>query len=266
MKQKLLFILLLIFVKSFSQDKRNFFYGKIYDDLGVLANAHIINLNTKQATYSNNQGKFRVFASINDSLKVTSVGYKTTFLLVKTTHFGINENKINLEKEIYELDEVFVKNNNLSGSLETDFKQTPKDLKGEALTKTMDFSKVNMKAKTSDDYIDQRVRPNIVRTDPNLDFVGAGVGFVMPFKYSERLWALRKDLAFKKSIPAKLLSELGEKFFFEELKIPIEKYYHFLEYCNPLGIEKLYKNGNVLEVIKILRKEHVQYLELIKKE
>jgi hypothetical protein len=70
-------------------------------------------------------------------------------------------------------------------------------------------------------------------------------------------------LAFKKAFPFKILSELGEKFFFDDLKIPIEKYFHFLEYCNPLGIEKLHKEGELLEIIKILRTESVSYLIII---
>ena len=93
-----------------------------------------------------------------------------------------------------------------------------------------------------------------------------GATIVMPFKYSERLWALRKELAQKRAFPYKIMSELGEKFFFDELKIPIEKYFHFLEYCNPLGIEDLYKNGRTLEVIKILKEESESYLKIIKEQ
>ena len=123
-----------------------------------------------------------------------------------------------------------------------------------------------MKIVEADDYIDKRVRPQINETDPTRAFAGAGTSVYIPFKHSERLWALRRNLAYKKSFPYKILSELGEKFFFDELKIPVEKYFHFLEYCNPLGIEKLYKKGKTLEVIKILRQEHVTYLDIIKKE
>jgi hypothetical protein len=58
---------------------------------------------------------------------------------------------------------------------------------------------------------------------------------------------------------------LGEDFFFIQLKIPKERYYHFLEYCNPLGIEKKYKNGEILEVIEILKNESSNYLKIINK-
>jgi hypothetical protein len=55
----------------------------------------------------------------------------------------------------------------------------------------------------------------------------------------------------------------------KELKnndVYFEKYFHFLEYCNPLGIENLHKEGKNLELIKILRTESISYLKIIKKE
>ena len=128
----------------------------------------------------------------------------------------------------------------------------------------MDFSKVNMKVIEGNDYTDERVRPPINETDPTARFAGAGGTAVIPFKGSERLWALRKKLAQKKAFPYKILSELGDKFFFDTLKIPIDKYFHFLEYCNPLGIENLHKEGKLLEVIKILRRESISYHKIIK--
>jgi len=266
MKQKLLLLFsILLALKSIAQDDTKIFYGKTYDELGVLANAHIININTKKATFSRDDGTFKISVRINDSLKFTSVGYKTIILIVKPIHLGMNETTIILKKEIYELDEVEVKNHNLTGSLTLDLKQTPKDRKAEALANTMDFSKINMKTQVKDDYIDRHVRPHKVETDPIAMNAGAGSKMTIPSGYLKRLRALRKDLAFKTNMPTKLLSELGEDFFFKNLKIPVDKYYHFLEYCNPLGIEKLYQEGKVLEVIKILRNEHTEYLKIIKK-
>lgn len=77
---------------------------------------------------------------------------------------------------------------------------------------------------------------------------------------------MRGNLTQKKVFPYKILCELGEKFFFDELKIPIDIYFRFLEYCNPIGIEHLHKNGKLLDVIRILRSESVSYHKIIKKE
>lgn len=268
MNKKLLLILIFISIKCISQSTTKYVFGVLYDEMETLPGAHIINATSNKATYSNDNGEFKIRATLKDTLKITSVGFKTLTFSVKNTHFGISENKFFLKKNIYELDEITIKKHNLIGSLSSDLKQTPEDKKANALAKTMDFSKVDMKAKTKDDYIDVYVRPPSAETDPTrLNGVsGSGAKAVMPFKYSEKLWALRRELAFKESFPSKLISDFGESFFFKELKIPVEKYHHFLEYCNPLNIEELYQKGNLLEVIKILRKEHTSYLKLIKKE
>jgi hypothetical protein len=149
------------------------------------------------------------------------------------------------------------------GRLGIDSKSVPKEKRDSLLSNVMDFSNVDF---TKKDYrIDANIRakPPIVNTVPN-SFSGAGGGATIPFKDSERLWALRKKLAQKKAFPFKILSELGDKFFFDTLKIPVDKYFHFLEYCNPLGIEQLHNEGKLLEVIKILRTESTSYLKIIK--
>ncbi|MDC0176806.1 hypothetical protein OAJ14_01445 [Polaribacter sp.] len=122
-----------------------------------------------------------------------------------------------------------------------------------------------MKIVEADDNIDKRVRPQVVNTVAN-SFEGVGVAAKIPFKDSERLWALLKELKQKEEFSYKIISELGENFFFEKLKIPAENYFHFLEYCNPLGIYKLHKESKLIEVIKILERESVSYLKIIKKD
>lgn len=120
MKQ-LITLFTIISCTCFSQE-RTIFFGKIFDNLGALENVHIINLQTNNATYTNPQGKFKLFAKINDSIKITSVGYKTKVLLLNISDFGINEKQIHLKKETIELDEVNVKKHNLLGLLSSDVK------------------------------------------------------------------------------------------------------------------------------------------------
>ena len=62
-----------------------------------------------------------------------------------------------------------------------------------------------------------------------------------------------------------LLSEFGEPFFENDLKIPTDNYYNFLEYCNPLGIEDLFKQNRKIELINVLKKESISYLLLLNK-
>lgn len=264
-KIPLLFLYLSFVHTTISQEQRSILNGKIIDSLGVVNNANIINLKTNQGTSSSDTGDFRIFVKKGDSLRISSIQHITKIIAINE----FNSSKtviISLVSNIYQLEGFELKGHDLSGILGIDTKNIPVNKKDSLLNLAMDFSDVNMKIVEKDDYIDERVRPQEVRTDPNTAFVGAGAKVTIPFKYSQRLWALRRKLAIKKAFPYKVLSELGEKFFFEKLKIPIENYFHFLEYCNPLGIENLHQQGKLLELIKILTKESIEYLKIIKNE
>lgn len=136
MKKTLFIIIVLIFsTKISSQNKRTFFYASIYDEIGVVSNAHIINLNTKQGTFSNDNGEFRILATKNDSLQISFVGYETKIFILNTNHFGIQENKIELKKVPLELDEVEIKKHNLLGYISSDSKhiKSEKEINAETL-------------------------------------------------------------------------------------------------------------------------------------
>lgn len=248
----------------FSQKKAVLIYGKVLDSLTVVKNANILNLSTNKGTSSNDQGEFRIYVALGDSLRISSIQHDVAVSVITKYNLESKHFAIRLKRKTYVLDEIVLKKHNLTGSLTSDTKQTPEDKKEKALKNTMDFSKVDMNAPVADDHIDKNVRPEVVRTDPNLGFVGAGTKFVVPFKHSERLWAMRRDVNYRKKFPQLLLEEFGKDFFFVDLKIPKEKYHHFLEFCNPLGIEGLYLQQKKLEVIKILKRESTAYHKILK--
>ena len=268
MIKKLLFILFLFNLSfAFSQDRKTLISGIIKDSLSIVKNANIININTNQGTFSSDNGVFRIFVSENDSLQISSIQHVTKKIVITKSIIQNKSIKITLKSNTYVLDEFDLKRHNLMGRLGVDLKDVPTNKKDSILRDVMDFSNIDMKIVEADDFIDKRVRPPMNNTDPTVGAgLGAGASAIIPFKYSKRLWAKRRELARKKAFPYKILSELGEKFFFEELKIPVEKYFHFLEYCNPLDIEDLHKENKILEVIKIFQKESASYLKIIKKE
>jgi len=266
LKRLILSCFLLLNLSFFAQKKNIILSGKVIDSIGIVKNANIINLKTNLGTFSNDEGLFRIFVSEGDTIQFSSIQHYTKKIGVNKQIFEDKNIEITLTASTYVLDEFELKKHNLSGILGIDTKNVPVDKRDSILKNVMDFSKVNMKIVEGDDYIDSRVRPHIVNTDPTARFAGAGASVSIAFKNSEKLWALRKELARKKAFPFKLLTELGDKFFFDDLKIPLDNYFHFLEFCNPLGIEKMHKDGKLLEVIKILRTESVTYLKIIKNE
>ncbi len=269
MAKKLLLSITLLFICSLTYGQINdkfWIYGKVVDSSGVVKNANVINLRTNQGTFSNDFGDYKMIVSIGDTLQFTSVQHEKVVRVINKFIYSSEVLDVFLPKKTYALDEVVVKRHDLDGYLALDKKKTPEDKKGDALRRTMDFSKVDMRVRYDGDHIDQKVRPHIVRTDPTAAFVGAGAAVAFAFKHSERLWALRRQVEFQAAFPNMLISEFGEKFFEDDLKIPKNKYYHFIEYCNPLGIESLYQQNRKIEVINILRTESKKYIKLIEQE
>jgi hypothetical protein len=262
-KRLLQLYLFFLTVTIVSQEKEILLSGKIVDSLGIVKNANIINLKTNQGTFSLDDGRFQIFVSEGDTLRISSVQHITKKISIAKQITYSKSIIIKLKSNTYVLDAFDLKRNNLSGRLGIDIKDIPTNRRDSLLNNVMDFSNVNFSHK--DFKIDEtaRLKPAIVNTVPN-SFSGGGAGATIPFKDKESL--LRKELRRKMAVPNKILSTLGEQFFFEELKIPKDNYFHFLDYCNPLDIERLHKEGNILELIKIFQKESMTYLQIIKKE
>ena len=266
LKTKISLIILIIYSTTLLAQKDKFWlYGKLKDSSSVVKNANIVNLKTNIGTFSNDFGDYKIIVSIGDTLQYSSVQHKTIYRIINNFVYRSEVLDVFMISSTYELDEVVLRRNDLDGFLSLDLKKTPEDRRAEALKKTMNFSGVNMNIIYNGDYIDQRVRPPMNNVDPIAMFAGAGGGVSIPFKYSEKLWALRRDINFRQKFPKMLLSEFGETFFENDLKIPTEKYYSFLEYCNPLGIENLFKENRKIELINVLKKESITYLLLINK-
>lgn len=264
LKTKLSLIILIIYSTTLLAQKDKFWlYGKLKDSSSVVKNANIVNLKTNIGTFSNDFGDYKIIVSIGDTLQYSSVQHKTIYRIINNFVYRSEVLDVFMISSTYELDEVVLRRNDLDGFLSLDLKKTPEDRRAEALKKTMNFSGVNMNIIYNGDYIDQRVRPPMNNVDPIAMFAGAGGGVSIPFKYSEKLWALRRDINFREKFPKMLLSEFGETFFENDLKIPTGKYYSFLEYCNPLGIENLFKENRKIELINLLKKESITYLLLI---
>jgi len=265
--QLFLFLTLTFSLLSQAQINDKFWItGKVIDSAGVVKDVNVINLKTNKGTFTNDFGDYKIVVSMGDTVQFTSVNHQTVKRVVNRLTYTSEVLNVFMPVLTEQLDEFDLKRNDLDGYLTLDRKKTPVDRRSEALRKTMDFSGVDMRVRYDGDFIDQNVRPPVAVVDPTALFVGAGAQAVIPFKYSQRLWALRKNIDFSTAFPQMLISEFGEKFFEKDLKIPKEKFNHFLAYCNPLGIEDLYKQNRKIEMIDILREESVSYLKIIEEE
>ena len=266
MLKKLLFLLLISSFTTLAQKKPIQIFGTVVNDgsLKIVKNVHIINLASKKGTFSNDIGLFRIPVKLGDSLKISSIQYKTSIIFIGKHTLKTRKITIQLKKNVIILDEIILKNHNLSGVITTDVKNTPIDRRVDLLKKIMTFTDAELTGPIKADKMSKN-KPPIVKTIAN-SFEGVSARIAIADKSSERLWALRRKLAKKLAFPKKILNEFGGKFFFTELKIPKKKYNHFIEYCIPLGVEDLYEKQKILELIKILQKESIGYLKIIKKQ
>ncbi|AZJ35941.1 carboxypeptidase-like regulatory domain-containing protein [Tenacibaculum singaporense] len=133
-------ICLFFIIKATAQESRKFFYATIQDEVSTVPNAHVINLNTKQGTFTNNNGEFRILAKVNDTLQISFVGYETKNFVVDVNHFGMQENYIQLKKVPIELDEVAIKKHNLLGHISSDTKHIKSEEEINAETLNLPFA------------------------------------------------------------------------------------------------------------------------------
>jgi hypothetical protein len=90
-----------------------------------LSNVHIINKNLVKGTITNDKGKFEIPARVNDTLYISSIGYKTITIKVTNDWLKFKNAKIQMTEKAYALEEVVVSKYNLTGYLEVDSKLIP---------------------------------------------------------------------------------------------------------------------------------------------
>ncbi len=90
-----------------------------------LESVHVINLNKVVGTITNQDGKFRITAAVNDTLYLTYLGFKPQKVRVTNDMFRFEDTKIALTELAYALEEVIVRPYQLTGYLEIDVKNLP---------------------------------------------------------------------------------------------------------------------------------------------
>lgn len=118
------FFFFLLHTLAFSQDKIS---GTIVNDktLLVIPEVSIINLNKVKGTTSNGSGAFQLEATVNDTLHISSLGYKSIKVRVTNDWFRDQNTKIKMTEKAYALPEVVINQYNLTGYLEVDYKIIP---------------------------------------------------------------------------------------------------------------------------------------------
>ncbi|WP_340074646.1 carboxypeptidase-like regulatory domain-containing protein [Leptobacterium sp. I13] len=126
MKKGFLLIFSLVSLLTFSQeiDKVNGVVVNAENDL-PMDNVHVINLNQVIGTITNEEGKFRISATVNDTLYFSFIGFKPIKVRVTNDMLKFDGTKIGLTELAYALEEVVIQPYQLTGYLEIDARNIP---------------------------------------------------------------------------------------------------------------------------------------------
>ena len=115
---KHLFVLLSILSLSLTAQE-TYLQGQIYADSIADYQVNVINITQKIGTVSNTEGRYKIKASLEDSILFTSLQHKTYTLKVEESNLK-TKTSIFLELQINELPEVTLNPYDLTGDLATD--------------------------------------------------------------------------------------------------------------------------------------------------
>jgi len=232
---------------SIAQNYSREISGKIMYFNNPIADVHIYNMNSKQGASSDVNGEFRITVKLNDTLSISHIEYTNRKLIVTNQMLHQSYSIFYLEIMTNYLETVEIKNHNLSGLLFTDVKSISKDSILKASNYIKEIIRLSkLPSKNTEVY--NRSASYVNDVDPIKMSVGGGGGIPIRDKANE----LRRELRQKKNTPERIIADFGKDYFIKKLKIPEDKIFNFLTYCEYRNIFNLYNNNEIIKVLNIL--------------
>jgi len=249
MKLKLTNLLLLILsLNCFAQDI-TLLNGTILGENSFVKDVHIVNLNNSLGTISNSNGQFQIAAKVNDVLLFSSIQYERKKVKINEEMLSSKGIIVDLISLVNKLDEVTI--TKLTGDLYVDIKSIPEDT----------TPKHNFTYDISDLYKTLPADQHGSRAAPIVSPLGSrGINLASLFGGKSSVdRILKRKLSKKKQFPIKLRKALGDHYFITYLKIPEEKIFNFISYCEYRNISQKFDSNLLLEIIEILKEESISY-------
>lgn len=112
MKQKLLFLFLLVFSLTWSQNPK-VLKGKVIAETRDVGGVTVGNLNSRKEVFTAEDGQFSIYAKVGDTLLFTSVQLKTKKIVVEKEDFEYLPFPVRMELKITQIKEVIVEKSNI---------------------------------------------------------------------------------------------------------------------------------------------------------
>ncbi len=127
MKKILFLLLVLISMPALAQEEPTLINGKVLNDANdkPLENVHVVNLNSVVGTVTDDEGHFEIRAAVNDTLYFSYLGFKSIRVRVTNDWLRFGDIKIKMTELGIALEEVVVKQVQLTGYVEVDARTIP---------------------------------------------------------------------------------------------------------------------------------------------
>lgn len=212
MKKLLNYFFILFSISVFAQ---NFVAGKLLKPSADDATVNIYNLSTNLGTTDNDAGEFKILASINDSIIISSIQYKEIIFVVSSMDFGkIIEFQLIPETNV--LSEINLKNTTLTGILALDVKEAKIDYYN-------NFG-----------FAFPKNRPELNPIQKEINFISSDFISTVVYSLNGKLKRLKANnkIANIEILIDKCHNLVGTSYFIEILNIPETEIASFLYFCN----------------------------------
>lgn len=260
-------VLLFFFLVSLSssgQRKEFKINGIVKDSIGVVADAHIINLSSKYGTFSNDYGQFKMKVSAGDTLQISSIQHFTKKQIISSKDQRVGELEFYLNLDRLKLQEVVVKNHNLSKILSVDAlirkKSATEKKKNELQNLLSTARKAGAINAIGSQPSDRGTAGEITKaTDPTKGFRGMGFGFSLGRSRNKSRIKVQQLKATDYKIA--FIIRKVKRSYFDELDIPQNLVTHFLRQYDLQEPYQLANDDKMLELLNLLEKNSLDYLK-----
>ena len=229
-------------MKIYSQTERIVVFGKIKSDSISLENIHVINKNSQKGTITNNYGEFKIPVKVNDTLIFSSIQFELKQHIVSMKELKSETMLIKLAAKINSLDEIVVKNHELSGFLKNDLKNTK--LKNQVDEFSLNLPNAGKAPVTEVDFLNRKI--NYYTKGGSLNKLYGWVSGES--KQLKKLRSLETDSA----LLSKIREMVTDKYLTEILNIQNEDIPAFIEFCKSKELIKLFQQNKKDQLIDIL--------------
>lgn len=214
----LLFLLIALFSISSRGQQRQELRGEVRD-VSDLESIHVMNLNSRYNTITNQDGAFVIAAKANDTLMLSSVQYEVKKVVITQKVLDEQPLIVYLKEAINELDEVYL-GPKLTGNLSSDLK----NIKTERQLNFDDVGIPGFKGEHEEkipNLVGQVITPVSVDVEGLYKYIS---GYYKKLK-KRREWQQQNENV------AALLVLYSSDFFSEAFQIPEHRTYDFLLFC-----------------------------------